>query len=195
MNLRVLLMMAVVLVFATGVFADDSPFQVRYASNLNTVLHPGAPESLANITNTGASGGNIDVNVYTFSPDEQLISCCCCRVTPNALVSLRVRDDLTSNTLTPAVPDSVVVKLLASTGGACNAAAPGALAPGLAAWMTTPHANNGGWELTETEFTNGTPHANEIARITALCGFIQSNGSGYGICRSCRFGGLGAAAK
>jgi len=35
--------------------------------------------------------------------------------------------------------------------------------------------------------------AAELARVTSFCGFIQSNGSGFGICRSCRLGGLGAA--
>jgi hypothetical protein len=111
----------------------DTPMQVHYAANL------AAADSFVNITNTGASGGNICVNIYTFSPDEQLISCCSCVVTPNALASLSVRQDLISNTMAPAVPASVVVKLLATTGGACNAAVPGALANGMAAWGTTVH--------------------------------------------------------
>jgi hypothetical protein len=192
MNLRVLLVMAMVVACAITVNAQvsaDSPMQVRYAANL------GVGDSYVNITNTGATGGNLCVNVYTFSPDEQLISCCSCVVTPNAVVSLTARNDLISNTLTPAVPGSIVVKLLATTGGACNAATPGALAPGMAAWGTTIHAANGGYATTETAFTPATPGAAEIGRISALCGFIQSNGSGYGICRSCRTGALGAARR
>ena len=191
MNLRILLAMAVVLVFATNVFAQaDSPMQVRYAANL------AAGDSFVNVTNTGATGGNICVNVYTFSPDEQLIACCSCVVTPNGLVSLSARQDLISNTLTPAVPGSIVVKLLATTGGACNAAAPGALAAGMAAWGTTIHAaQGGGYATTETAFTPATPGAAEVARISALCGFIQSNGSTYGICRSCRTGALGGTPR
>lgn len=192
MNLRVLLVLATVLLCATAVNAQitaDSPMQVRYASNL------AAGDSVVNITNTGATGGNICVNVYTFSPDEQLISCCACQVTPNGLVSLSARGDLISNTLTPAVPGSIVVKLVATPGGACNAAAEGALVPGMAAWGTTIHAANGGYATTETAFTPATPGGAELARIRSLCGFIQSNGSGYGLCRSCRFGGLGAVRK
>jgi hypothetical protein len=196
MNVRLFCVAALVLATAAfaqtqGVVAADSPFQVRYASNL------AVGDSVINITNTGAAGGNICVNVYTFSPDEQEVSCCSCVVTPNALVSLSVKNDLVSNTLTPAVPGSVVVKLLATTGGACNAAVPGAPATGLAAWGTTLHAlpAAGEYALTETRFTPATLGEAELARISALCGFIRSNGSGYGICRSCRLGGLGGARR
>ncbi len=163
----------------------DSPFQVRYASNLT------AGDSVINITNSGATGGNICVNVYAFSPDEQEVSCCSCVVTPNGLVSLSAKRDLISNTLTGVVPASIVVKLLSTTGGACNAATPGALATGMAAWGTTLHKlPSGSNALTETAFTPATLSAAEPARISSLCGFIQSNGSGFGICSSCRAGGL-----
>ncbi len=183
----------------------DGPFQVRYASNLNI------GDSVVNITNSGARGagfssgtsasvtGALCVNVYTFSPDEQLISCCSCPVTPNGLVSLSARADLISNTLTPAVPTSIVIKLLASApvGGSCasSAASPGALASGMLAWGTTLHAaptTPVTFGLTETAFLPATLSAGELTRITQLCTFINGNGSGFGICRSCRLGGLGA---
>jgi hypothetical protein len=196
-----------------GPLGNDGPFQVRYASNLPI------GDSVVNITNTGANfplpaagvngaastSGNICVNVYTFSPDEQLISCCACPVTPNALVSLSARNDLISNTLTPGVPTSIVIKLLASGGtGACNASTVGTLVNplvqrGMAAWGTTIHAlpvTPGSpattYGETETPFTNSTLSEAEYERLTGLCGFIQTNGSGFGICRSCRFGGLSA---
>jgi hypothetical protein len=190
-QVRILLTIAV-LAFASIAFAQPTDaFQVRYASNLNI------GDSVINITNAGTTGGNICANVYTFSPDEQLISCCSCPVTPNALVSLSANGDLVSNTLTPAHPTSIVVKLLAST-GACNAAAPGALAPGLRAWGTTLHAaptTPVTYAVTETEFSQAALSAGELARITSFCGFIQANGSGFGICRSCRLGGLGAVSQ
>jgi len=176
--------------FSTVAFAQaDTPFQGRYASNLSV------GDSVINMTNLGAAApANLCVSVYTFSPDEQLVSCCSCVVTPNALVSLSVRNDLISNTLTPAVPTSVVVKLLGHTGGACNAATPGNPAAGLAAYGTTVHAAPvaGTYAVTETPFTPGTLSPAELAKITSFCGFIQANGSGFGICRSCRLGGLGA---
>ncbi len=191
---------------------SDSPYQIRYVSNLNL------GDSTINITNTGAEGagqssgttaattGAFCVNVYAFSPDEQMVSCCSCPVTPNGLVSLSARQDLISNTLTPAVPTALVVKLLATkpAGGTCTASAAMAtaanLSRGLAAWATTIHVGPAGPTSTETPFSAamlstepGNPgDIGELNRLTQLCSFINANGSGFGVCRSCRLGGLGS---
>jgi hypothetical protein len=161
-----------------------------------------ADHTVINISNSGATVANgvsqsLCANVYTFSPDEQLISCCSCNVTPNALVSLSANSDLVSNTLTPAHPTSIVVKIVAST-GACNASAVAAVAHGLLAWGTTLHAaptTPVSYHVTETAFSQAVLSAAELAHITSFCGFIQANGSWFGICRSCRLGGLGAVAQ
>nr|MDQ2900780.1 hypothetical protein [Acidobacteriota bacterium] len=165
---------ATILLSSVAAFAQagDGPFQVRYASNL------AIGDSVINFTNTGANStvafptqnGNICVNTYTFSPDEQLISCCSCLVTPDGLQSLSVRNDLISNTLTPGVPTAVVVKLISSAGttqASCNASTVGTgtnvIVPGLAAFGTTIHAlpvTPGSpattFGVTETQFTNAT---------------------------------------
>jgi hypothetical protein len=195
--------------FAVAAFAQtnatlDHYFQVRYASNLNL------GDSVINITNSGAQGaglfsgtsasttGAICVNVYAFSPDEQMISCCSCPVTPNGLVSLSAKDDLVSNTLTPAVPTSIVIKLYSTlpVGGSCASSAsnPGSSASGLLAWGTTVHAPAvaGDPAITETQFLPATLSGGELGRLTSLCTFINATGSGFGICRTCRLGGLGA---
>ena len=169
--------------FAQNPVTTDSPFQVRYASNLT------AGDSVINITNSGANGaqlngpglgpasGNICVNVYAFSPDEQEVSCCSCLVTPpNGLVSLSVVNDLTSNTLTGVRPSSVVVKLISTLAGgtgsgtSCtnSAATEGTLATGLLAWGTTIHAAvGGGFATTETAFRPATLSAAEWAAVPA----------------------------
>ena len=192
----------------------DAPFQIRYAANLTS------GDSVINITNSGANGaslfgpgfggavGNICVNVYAFSPDEQLVSCCSCLVTPNGLVSLSVNNDLISNTLTGVRPSSVVVKLVStlagyegstaegSSGTSCtnSAATGGLLAPGMLAWGTTIHAGAAAGTLatTETAFSPATLSTDEFASITNRCTNIIGNGSTFGICRSCRPGALGA---
>jgi len=172
-------------------------FQVRYASNLNK------GDSVINITNTGSDapkGDNICVNVYTFDPSEEMVSCCSCLVTPNALVSLSVQGDLISNTLSPSTPTSVVIKLIAARPideTLCNAGGPEAtLVPGMRAWGTTLHALPGtpaAYGLTEGRFLNGGLSIAEFVHLTQFCGFINANGSGFGICKSCRSGGLGGA--
>jgi len=200
--------------FAQNPISADSPFQVRYAANLNI------GESYINITNTGANGaailgpgfgaqsGNICVNVYAFDAGEELISCCSCLVTPDETVNLGVNRDLTVKTLTGVVPTSVTVKLLATlagTGGsgtsctnsaATTAAAATVIVPaGLAAWGTTLHQTPtaGVYATTETAFTPSTLSTGELASISGRCASILGNGSGFGVCNSCRAGALGGS--
>jgi hypothetical protein len=179
----------------------DGVFQVHPISNLNI------GDSVVNLTNTGTlSGfdpaGRICVNAYVFSPDEQLVACCSCPVTPNALNSLSAKNDLVSNTLTPGVPTSIVVKLLASVpaGGSCNPSSPNAsnLVRGMRAWATSLHAlptTPVTYFGSESEFSKAELSATELAKLTGFCAFIQANGSGFGICKSCRLGGLGAVSQ
>ena len=193
-----------------GVVGQDTSFQIRYAANLTS------GDSVINLTNTGANGaslngpgfggaaGNICVNVYAFSPDEQLVSCCSCLITPNGLVSLSVNNDLVSNTLTGVRPNSIVVKLVntlagaTGTGTSCTNSAALAnqaafpIVPGMLAWGTTVHAGAvaGSFATTETAFSPATLSAGELASITNRCTNIIGNGSTFGICRSCRAGGL-----
>jgi len=165
-------------------------FQVRYAENLNV------GDSVVNVTNSGASGGNICVNVYAFDPAEELISCCTCNITPDGLQTLSVLKSLTSNPATPEIPTAVVMKLVA-TSGTCNAATATAanLAPGMLAWGTSLNAQPTvpvSYAVSEAPFEVSTLSAAELSHITSTCSFIQTNSSGFGICRGCAAGGLGA---
>jgi hypothetical protein len=184
----------------------DSPFQVSYAAD------PSAGESYINIVNTGANGdplqgpgfgaaaGNICVNVYAFAPDEQEISCCSCLLTPNSVANLGVNRDLTSTTLTGLVPSSVVVKLvatLAGSGGAgtscsASAATEGTLVNGMVAYGTTPQPVGTAYSAVEHTFIPSTLSVGEYASITDRCASILGNGSGFGVCNSCKSGALGA---
>ena len=200
--------MAAVAAYAQNPITADSPYQVKYASNLTI------GDSVINITNTGARGaglgfgtsasvtGAICVNVYVYDPSEEVVSCCSCPVTPNGLVSLSAKNDLINNPLTRGNPTSIVIKLLATVpvGGTCNNSAllagTPAFATGMAAWGTTLHANSsaaaGTYGVTETAFTPSTLSAGEFARLAYGCGVVANVGSGFGICNSCRVGGLGA---
>jgi hypothetical protein len=190
----------------------DSPFQVSYAAD------PSAGESYINIVNTGANGnpllgpgfgtasGNICVNVYAFAPDEQEVSCCSCLLTPNSVANLGVTRDLTSNTETSTIPTSVVIKLVATLAGAngsgtsCTQSAANlgteTLVNGMIAYNTTPQPvgiATPTYQAVEHGFTPSTLSAGEKASITGRCGAILGNGSGFGVCNSCKSGALGAA--
>jgi len=178
-----------------GIYIPLGAQQVHYLSNLNV------GDSNINITNTGSSDGpgNLCVNVYAFDPSEEMVACCACPVTPNALVSLSAQADLIGNTISPSTPTSLVVELLATpaTGTTCNPSTPAIsnLAPGLRAWATTLHAlpGTGSYGITEGAFLPSLVGLAEVQHLTSFCGFIQSNGSGFGICKSCRADGLGGA--
>jgi hypothetical protein len=215
MHFRNVLFVALVFAMAALAQAPDSAFQVRYAANLGT------GESYINIVNTGANGaaplgpgfggaaGNTCVNVYAFSPDEQLVSCCSCLLTPNQVSSLAVVRDLQQKTLTGINPPTLVVKLvntLAGTGSGTNcsqsaatastvAGSPFQVVPGMVAWGTTLHQQGTGFATTETPFTPATLSVQELASITGRCASIIGNGSGFGICNSCKAGALGGAKK
>jgi len=190
--------------------AGDVPLLIRYAANLS------AGDSQVNMTNsatfaslpgTSSLAGSICANVYAYT-DEQLSSCCSCLITPNALTSLSVNGDLASNGVTAARPDGMIIKLLGSAplpGGTCNPATvtrfgpDNFLMPGLEAWGSTlqvlpPLAISvATYGVTETPFSKSRLSDPELTRMTQLCGLIRANGSGYGICNTCRVGGLGAS--
>jgi hypothetical protein len=227
MNLRTLIFAtAVVSVIGyaqTPTSSNDGPFQIRYASNVS------AGDSYINISNDGASmtttsivaatnslavSGSICVNVYAFAPDEEILSCCSCPITPNGLVSLSVQRDLLNNTLTGrASPSSLVVKLVATTppgvgvgtssnpcgtSAALVGTASATLANGMVAWGTSLHQNTSTsaslYSLTETPFTVADPSPAELNRVGQTCAFIGAQGSGFGVCNSCELAGLGGSA-
>jgi hypothetical protein len=202
----------VVLLDGVSVVADtnDPPFQVSYAANLNI------GESYLDFCNDGANGasllgpgfggasGNICLNVYTFDPGEELVSCCSCLITPDQCVNLGVNRDLTVKTLTSVIPTSVTIKMVATlagaggTGSSCTNSAANVtgstLVNGITPYRTTLHANpTGGYDTTETPFTPATLSAGELASIGGRCAAILGNGSGFGVCNSCRAGALGAS--
>jgi hypothetical protein len=122
-----------------------------------------------------------------------LISCCTCNVTPNGLQSLSVLRSLIINPVTPSIPTAVLIKLVSST-GTCNAAVVSAnsLAPGMLAWGTSLHVlptSPVSYGVSETAFSMTPLSAAELTHLTSTCGFIQSTGSGFGICKGCATGG------
>jgi len=183
-------------------------YQIGYAANLNV------GDSVLNLSNVGVNGaaaaGNICVNVFTFDAAEEEIACCACLVTPDGLNSLSVKADLVSNSLTPAVPSSAIIKLVSSfpatdAGGnptICNPAgiytltlggpAVANLAAGMRAWGTTMEPDGGAatYGVVSVPYQASALSPSEILRLTRGCSFLQQEGSGFGVCKSCMVGGL-----
>ncbi len=191
---------------AVCVQAQDGYYQIGYAANLPV------GDSILNISNDGAQGGffsnplgtgNLCVNIYTFDPTEEEVSCCACLVTPNGMNSLSARLDLIGNPLTPAVPTTIIIKLLSSVPGTstkgtftvCNPGTALRFVPGLLAWGTTLEPTAvGTYAPVNVRYINGTtPNLSEQMALTSVCQFIQAEGGGFGICASCGLGALTAA--
>jgi hypothetical protein len=190
---------------------QDGFYQIGFAANLNigdseiNISNDGFEGGFYNNNTTGLGAGNLCVNVFTFDPSEEEVSCCSCLVTPNALVSLSAKNDLINNVLTPAIPSSIVIKLVGTfpgtaTGGAftvCNPTiAPPNGAPGMLAWGTTlePAATPGTYGPVNVPFLNGSFGAflgGEISDLFNVCSFVQQEGTGFGTCNSCALGALG----
>ena len=195
----------------------DGFYQVNYASNLNR------GDAVVNVTNTGASAGtnvpvvngnsygDICVNAYVYSPDQEPATCCVCRVTPNELDSWPVyfgsasflnglnnvgsigaRNQIINGNY------SVVIKLYATVapgiGGTANYPSsscprpdsPGSAANGLVAWATHSHPTNVGGvvAITETPFVNSYLSPGELGKLTGDCHYTLTQGSGF-VCPFC----------
>jgi hypothetical protein len=155
------------------------------------------PDSTVRLTNAGTQlgsagdpSGNLCAMIYVFAPDQQMAECCGCALTPDALLTLSVLNDLTDNPLTPVHAGTGAIKIVSSTGApTCNPAKPVPVA-GIRAWAThvqgeilgqNPHTSVANF-LTETAFSDGVLSAGELKMLESKCGAIHNNGSGFGIC-------------
>jgi hypothetical protein len=195
----------------TNAPAITDAYQIGYAANLNL------GDSVLNLSNAGVYGptesGNICVNVFVFDPSEEQIACCACLVSPDGLDSLSVKQDLISNSLTAAIPNSVIIKLVASMPGIdvtgnptiCNPAGIVTLSPafatvvnlasGMRAWGTTmePNASPGTFGVVSVHYEPSALSLKEVTQLNRTCAFIQAVGSNFGVCNACQLGSLAGA--
>ena len=160
--------------------------------------------------------GNICVNVYVFGgtgtdvDQEQPVTCCTCLLTKNEVKFWPVFSEFVANSIIPPpLPTSITIKLLATvpTGTAFNSCdatrdptlaaigTQGGFASGLRAWGTHTHiqpgppAGPGGTTVTENAFEQVPLSSEELQRdLLGTCRFINTFGSGHGICSNCRSG-------
>jgi hypothetical protein len=186
----------------------DVSYQIAYAVNLTI------GDSYINVTNAGTRGGydagdifgrpfgGVCVNAYFFDPNEELLSCCSCYVSPNGLHSFSLQKDFLANLLTPGTENAGTVLLVTSgdnTGATCTNSAATWTTPerGVRAWMSTLHNNTSigpsSYQITEHHFEKVSLSGSEVQKVQSLCGTIVTNGSKHGICNSCPEQGLSSA--
>ena len=190
---RVLPILAIALVvfLGTTVALAQDVYRLNYFSN-NAAP---APDATVRIDNPGLTYGNLCAMIYVFDQDQQLTECCGCVETHNGLRTISVRSNLTSNPLTGIVSRNGVIKIVSAAvnGGSFNGTGCGPDAnvtpnANLRSWVT--HIQNpvgAAFPITETESSDSTLGATELANLQAQCAFVGILGSGHGVC-SCGFG-------
>ena len=184
--LPILVVALLVLGIGSGIAMAQDVYKLNYFSN-NVA---GAPDGTVRIDNPGLTYGNLCAMIYVFDADQQLSECCGCVETHNGLRTLSVKNDLTSNPLTGRVSTTGVIKVVSAAvnNSPCDPTSNVSPKANLRAWGT--HIQNpvgAAYPITETEFSDSTLGATELANLQAQCAFINILGSGQGIC-SCGTG-------
>jgi hypothetical protein len=169
---------------ASSASAQDV-FKVNYFTN-NFAPYP---DATVRIDNPGLTYGNLCAMVYVFDADQQLSECCGCVETHNGLRTISVRSNLTSNPLTGVISRNGVIKIVSAAvnNSPCDPTSNVSPKANLRAWVTHPQTNVGYYPITETESSDSTLGATELANLQAQCAFVNILGSGHGIC-SCGTG-------
>ena len=184
--LPVLVVALLALGIGSGIATAQDVFKVNYFSN-NAAP---APDATVRIDNPGLTYGNLCAMIYVFDADQQLSECCGCVETHNGLRTLSVRSNLTSNPLTGVVSRNGVIKVVSAAvnNSPCDPTSNVKPTANLRVWVT--HIQNpvgAAYPITETESSDSTLGATELANLQAQCAFVNILGSGQGIC-SCGTG-------
>ena len=188
---KLLVVLGVLVLMSGAAFAQGTYFVDYYSNNAGPV--PGAPDQVIRIINVGVGGtpltspvGDICANVYVFDNQQELISCCACRITPDEYASAFVGTQLTNNTLTGVIPVFGVVKVATTpANGSCNptASLTGASTQLAQVFGTHLQVTAGATFVTETEKLPSLLSADEAGFLPQACAFALYLGSGYGTCR------------
>jgi hypothetical protein len=177
-------------------------YLVDYFSN-NAGPVPGAPDQLIRLVNVGLGGtpltspqGDICADIYVFDNNQEMISCCSCRLTPNELGTASIGTQLTNNPVTSVVPPAGVIKIVASstpksgcdpTLGAFDDATIAAPSGGppefVAGFATHLQVTGGATSVTETNIPVAALSSAERQFLPLSCAFAQYLGSGKGTCK------------
>jgi hypothetical protein len=186
----------VLLVSTVAVAQTDDVLQVTYFSN-----NGGTRDGEVRVINPGAYApyfppSNLCAMVYVFNNDQELQECCGCLISPDGLLELSIKNNLTNNTFTGVRPTNGDIKVVSAlpndffggvpcdpTGGGIQGNTAYALnivpTADLRGWATHVQADN---NITEDELQPATLSAAELNSLQEECYGIANVGSGFGIC-------------
>lgn len=196
---------------------ETGPYMIGYYTGANQP--GGSPDAQMHIVNPGSTGGfgsgiesplatpvggDLCANIYLFTPDEQMISCCSCKVSPNGMQGFGLATDLVNNPLTALVPHSGAIKVVSSPGGgvagglatpppgpaaaavtglACSASSQYPVGGQLQTWITHVRPLGAGqgaaWSVTEIPFRAAVLSASELQKLQNQCFAIEA-AAGHG---------------
>jgi hypothetical protein len=162
-------------------------YTVDYYSNANTT---GAEDATVRVINPGttslssSAAADLCALIYVFDANQEMSECCGCFVSANALLTLSVNNNLTSNPLLGSLLHTGVIKIVASVNA--NPCDPTKITPTptLRAWATHIQNKIGtAFPETEGESQAAVLGVGEQADLAEDCTVLEELGSGAGVCK------------
>jgi hypothetical protein len=169
--------------------ATSDVYTVDYYSNAHTT---GAPDATVRVINPGTTSlsssqaADLCALIYVFDANQELSQCCGCFVSANALLTLSVNNNLTSNPLLGSLLHTGVIKIVSSAFPASKVCDPTkiTLTPTLRAWATHIQNKVGtAFPETEGESQAAVLGTGEGADLAEDCTVAIELGSGQGVCK------------
>jgi hypothetical protein len=161
-------------------------YTVDYYSNANTT---GAEDATVRVINPGTTSlsssqaADLCALIYVFDANQEMSECCGCFISANALLTLSVNNNLTSNPLLGSRLHTGVIKIVSSVlARPCD---PTSITPTptLRAWATHIQNKVGtAFPETEGESQAAVLGAGERTDLAEDCTVLRELGSGAGVC-------------
>jgi hypothetical protein len=155
---------------------------VNYFNRANALQY--GFDSTIRLINPGLTGGDLCAMIYVFDSSQELNECCGCSISADGLLTLSLVNDLTADTLTGKQLVAGVIEIVSSDPAQnpqCNA---GSLAPTgqIVGWGTNAQVSLDTFQVTEETYATGALTSTQQTILANECGFLQTLGSGSGIC-------------
>ncbi|HXZ80128.1 MAG TPA: hypothetical protein VEG30_09380 [Terriglobales bacterium] len=127
--IRAMVLVAIVVAATFSGRAQDDVYQLSFYANANSQIS----DQTINILNPGWQGaplsadhGTVCADIYVFDANQELETCCACRISANGILTLSLRLNLLPAAAFPGGrrPDTGVIKIVSDALANCNATHP-----------------------------------------------------------------------